>query len=68
MSYFNVAHDNVDIIKISALQFAEIMGHRDRYCVRVNFVQDLRNVVNVVFAFVSPLTFDATMFQSDRNV
>ena len=58
----------VDVIQINALQVAEITGHIDWYCVKVNFFQIFRNNVNVVNAFVGPLSFDATMFQSDRHL
>ena len=63
-----ISRDNVDMIKINGRQFAKITGNIDRYCVRVSFVQDFRNVVNVVFGFIGPLSFNPTMFQSGRDM
>ena len=56
------------MIKVNVWQLTKITGLEDWYVVRVNFVQDFGDVIDVVFRSVGTLTFDTTVFQRNRNV
>ena len=56
------------MIKVNVWQLTKITSREDWHVVRVSFVQDFGNVVDVVFRSVGTLTFDTTVCLRNRNV